>query len=295
MGTSRLFPELIFLCVTGHSPHHPRESHCWVALKAASANTCWHSSECSSAAPAQLILNKTCLQMAEPEWQEPTTRDSQTCVLYHHSAALSLEVIAIDQRGYSKYIYVLPPPCPSGTGLDTCCMDRLGFIVSLSLEWVPSTIHLLSHSHLENKSLKSEGLAPAFPFCPKHCLVGLAMVPHRMQAGATGLVELVKLLCTVPHAWLVVEAFRELRCGLVWALGESDLCLWQEFSGGGEDRETRGGAGFGCICNVLFLIFLNQSQGNYAEQKKAIPKGYALYYSIPIISLMWQNYRSRAD
>lgn len=147
-------------------------------------------------------------------------------------------------------------------------------------------IHLLSHFHLESKPLKSEGLALALPFCPKHCLLGLAMVPHRMQAGAMGLVELVKLLCTVPHAWLVVEASRELRCGLVRTLVESDLCLWQESSGGGEDRGTRGGTGFGCICNVLFLIFLNQSQGNYAEQRKAIPKGYALYYSISITSLI---------
>lgn len=48
----------------------------------------------------------------------------------------------------------------------------------------------------------------------------------------------------------------------------------------GEERTrgTRGGAGFGSICNVLFLMFLNQSQGNYAEQKKS-----AMHYIISVL------------
>lgn len=214
MGTSRLFPELIFLCVMGHSPHHPSECHpSWVTLKAVSANTCWHLSECSLAAPAQLILNnKTRLQMAEPEWEQDSWLPN-LCPWPPFSWS--------QLGGHCNFLETIFMwgPTPSSTQSDTCCTDRLGFIVSLNLEWLPSAIHLLSHSHLESKPLKSEGLAPALPFCPKHYLPGLVLVPHRMQAGAMGLPELVKLLCTIPHAWPAVEHFGNSgvgSCGPWW-------------------------------------------------------------------------------
>lgn len=143
-----------------------------------------------------------------------------------------------------------PPPGVTGSAVGLRhLLHGEAWVHRLSKLWV-SAIRDLSPlpSPLGEQTLHLRGLPQPFLSAQASVCFGWPCQPHRMQAGAMGLVELVNLLCAIPHAWLIGEAFQKLRCAECCV--PSPRILW-----GSRGQRDQGGAGCGCICNVFFLIF----------------------------------------